>query len=465
MGLDLVERTAAFIEKKELVPDGASVLLSLSAGKDSMALYHIMKTLSFRKNLTLSVFHLNHCVRGDDADADEQFIKDLCLRDGIEAVFARHDFSKEKTAFEQKARCLRYELIADAMNTLGCTHAATAHTCSDQAETILMRCCTGTHIRGLEGIPAKRGSIIRPLLFADSNEIKDYLRLQKITWREDLSNEDTHYARNYLRHEILPRLEERFPGSAAAIAQISAAAAESRSMSLYLLEREGLIIETSEQTAAVTIKPPLLQKEVFAFCLAELVSRVGGYLSRERVDEAFRRMHSVKPELVIYDDGSVIAERSRLRDRLSARRKCASAAEGEWSVSFDLSDLPLIRQTDSYCFHACLVSLNECENELGRTDAVFLTIGEKETQVTIRSRKNGDILLSGGMTRKIKELFIDAKLSAEEKRRVPIVEICGRTAAVLTGFTAQRSNRISDIRLVHAASKKILAIYHGQPES
>ena len=103
MAAGLVELTADYIGKYCLFTEGDAVLLSLSAGKDSMALYHIMRVLAPALGIRLAVFHLNHGVRGAESDADEAYLKELCARDNIPAVFRRHDFSQQSAAFEERA--------------------------------------------------------------------------------------------------------------------------------------------------------------------------------------------------------------------------------------------------------------------------------------------------------------------------------------------------------------------------
>ena len=461
MAAGLVELTEEFISRNGLVLRGDAVLLSLSAGKDSMALYHIMRVLAPQLGVTLAVFHLNHGVRGAESDADEAFLKELCARDNIPAVFRRHDFSQQSAAFEERARDVRYGLIEKAMKELGCTFAATAHTASDQAETVLMRACTGTHIRGLEGIPPKRGNIIRPLLFASSEDIYAYLNAEKIAWREDESNADTGYARNFLRHEILPKLSERFENASRNIAAISDAAAESRRMTLFLLSELGMKIEHKNKESSLQITAQLDSREVFGFCIAELVAAVGGYLSRERIDEAFRRFHSEKAELAVYDGGDIIVERTRDRKTLIA--KCREKKPEAWSVDIDTSRLPQSYNIGELSFTVEITDFDSCASGLKRRDALFLSLDGTESQIIVRSKCGGDSVRSDGMTRKLKDLFIGAKLSARQKTSVPVVVIGGSIAAAGIGFVSEYANRISDDRTVHVGSKKILAIYRTRP--
>ena len=463
MKAGFIQRAEDYIRKTALIIKGDTVLLSLSAGKDSMALYHVMRSLAPELGIRLAVFHLNHCVRGTESYADEAFLKDLCARDSVPAVFDRHDFSEEIAGFEEKARDVRYTRIRAAMTELGCSRTATAHTMSDQAETVLMRECTGTHIRGLEGISPKRAHLIRPLLFATSDEIYGYLREQGIAWREDASNADVRYSRNFLRHEILPALEKRFPGSSRNIASVSAAAAETQSIIHLLLAELGIRIERMNGEASVGISPLLDHSEIFGFCVAEIVAALGGYLSRERIDEAFRRFHSAKPELVIYDGGEIIVERTRDRAKLVAKRRSGGAAP-EPPIAINMSELPRQFCFGNISYSAEISSYEHCATKIHQPDALFISLDGTERAIVVRPKKNGDHIRSGGMTRKIKQLLADAKCGNRGKEAMPVIEIDGTVAAAGIGFVSDSANRISDNHFVHVGSKKILAIYRTRPE-
>ena len=211
---DLIQQTSAFIIKNSLIGPGMKILLSCSAGKDSMALLAVLYALKERFRCDLGIFHLNHLMRGAESDRDEDFLKSVSDNMGLPFYVERYDFSEHKTrrgSFEEQARNVRYGLIEQYLKNCGYDRCAMAHNNDDAVETVLMRICTGTAIHGLQGIPAKRGHIIRPLLHASASDIYSFLKEESISWREDSSNSDDVYTRNFIRNTVIPRLETRFP--------------------------------------------------------------------------------------------------------------------------------------------------------------------------------------------------------------------------------------------------------------
>ncbi|MBQ9059452.1 MAG: tRNA lysidine(34) synthetase TilS [Atopobiaceae bacterium] len=209
----------------------APVVLMVSGGADSTAL--LMLAINDTLNIDdgrgdariarerLHVLHVNHCLRGIDADEDEEFVRDLAARYGVPCTVERIDVAKaaERTHsnVENIAREIRYELANKLANELserlGTPRSAarilTAHTADDRAETFFMNAIKGSGPAGLSSIPRRRNRIVRPLLDKTHRKLCDYVRMQGVIWREDATNVDTHYLRAFVRHEFLPLAKER----------------------------------------------------------------------------------------------------------------------------------------------------------------------------------------------------------------------------------------------------------------
>jgi len=165
--------------------------------------------------------HVHHGLRGSDADADLEFVRDLCAGWGVPFYCRYVDVKAEahNASVEDTARRLRYQALAGIARDEGYTHVATAHTADDNAETLLLHLIRGSGLRGLTGIRPERPlaegvTLIRPLLDMTRREVEDYARWHNLTWRTDGSNSDTVYTRNKIRHEILPLLREINPRAA-----------------------------------------------------------------------------------------------------------------------------------------------------------------------------------------------------------------------------------------------------------
>lgn len=209
------------------------VILMVSGGADSMALLHMAVTepldlgdgagLSRIAKERLHVLHVNHLLRGEDADADQHFVQETCDSLGVPCTALRVDvakFAQERDGnVEDVGRRVRYDAARELAQKL-CTEQGvsrqkakilTAHTADDRAETFMMNVMHGSGMSGLASIPRHRGLIYRPLLDYTHDQLKDWLKARDLDWHEDATNTDTHYLRAYMRHNVLPLLKARNP--------------------------------------------------------------------------------------------------------------------------------------------------------------------------------------------------------------------------------------------------------------
>ena len=211
----------------------APVILMVSGGADSMALLYMAVTelldlgdgTGFARiaKERLHVLHVNHLLRGDDADADQHFVQETCDLLGVPCTALRVDVAKlaqERDGnVEDVGRRVRYDAARELAQKL-CTEQGfsrqkakilTAHTADDRAETFMMNVMRGSGVGGLASIPRHRGLIYRPLLNYTHDQLKDWLKARGLDWHEDATNTDTHYLRAYMRHNVLPLLKARNP--------------------------------------------------------------------------------------------------------------------------------------------------------------------------------------------------------------------------------------------------------------
>jgi tRNA(Ile)-lysidine synthase len=196
-----------------------TLLLALSGGGDSVALFHAMRALKTAGPGRLVVGHVNHGLRGEESEADERFVRELCQRFCVpcDVVRASIDPAMPEAAdgLETAARTIRYQKLEEMAARCGARYVVTAHTADDQAETILHRIVRGTGIHGLAGIPRARPlgpacTLIRPLLGLRRSELASYLADVGQSFRSDSSNADPRFTRNRLRHQLLPLMAAQF---------------------------------------------------------------------------------------------------------------------------------------------------------------------------------------------------------------------------------------------------------------
>jgi tRNA(Ile)-lysidine synthase len=208
----VLERVAKTISRYNMFERGHKVAVAVSGGADSVCLLHVLLELAPRWALRLRVLHLNHQLRGAESREDAVFVQEMAARLGLEADLEETDIGRlcaqSGANLEEAARDARRDFFLRRLSDGLADRVALGHTRSDQAETVLFRLLRGCGTRGLAGIlPVTAEGIVRPLLDVDRADTERYLRIRNIPWREDSSNRDPVYARNRIRHELLPALE------------------------------------------------------------------------------------------------------------------------------------------------------------------------------------------------------------------------------------------------------------------
>lgn len=207
-----LKRLKAYCEKYKLVEPGDGIIIGLSGGADSVYLIHFLKNIQEEYALRLHAVHINHGIRGAEADGDERYARECAARLGItfESIYGDvPSFARESgMSIEETGRQFRYECFREVAELTGYSKIAVAHHKDDQAETVLFQLLRGSGLRGLGGMRPCQDGIIRPLLILTKEQIETELRADGVMWREDSSNQDRSYARNKLRQEIIPYLKQ-----------------------------------------------------------------------------------------------------------------------------------------------------------------------------------------------------------------------------------------------------------------
>ncbi len=203
----------SFIRKYQLVSEDDKIIVGVSGGIDSVVLLDMLMELKNSFRIDLAVAHINHQLRGEESDEDQRFVEKRAQDYGIECFVHSADVKafmvEHKVSLQVGAREIRYKFFETVKILKNFTKIATAHNANDNAETVLHNLLRGSGAGGLGGIPVIRNDIIRPLLFAQRDEIEQYAKLRSLKYREDSSNLKDYYTRNFIRHSLLPQVEER----------------------------------------------------------------------------------------------------------------------------------------------------------------------------------------------------------------------------------------------------------------
>jgi len=400
-------KVAQYAEKHDMLPEGARVLCALSGGADSVCLLSVLREMG----VSVCAAHFNHCLRGQEADRDEEFCRELCAGLGVEFISGRGDvaaYAKEKKlGTEEAGRELRYAFLEETAEKLRAQKIATAHNACDNAETLLLNLMRGAGTRGMGGIPPVRGRFIRPLLCVTRDEIEAYLAERGLGYVTDSSNLEDDYMRNRVRHGVLPALLELCPDfyeKAARTAELC------RRDDEYLsAEAEKLISGGKAEVKTLLEAPGALRTRA----LKMLAEGAGGRADAAKVAAMEALLENPKP--------SAEADVGR---GVKVRREYGiiTAARGEKKSAFAaFSILPgeerEIQGTD--------FSVKVSRGEAGKSgkNIFYLRPEAISGEIIVRPRKTGDeIRLSKKAARKsLKKLFIERKIPAARRQLVPII--------------------------------------------
>lgn len=405
------------------------MLCAVSGGADSVCLLHF---LSKREGIELIAAHFNHCLRGEESDRDEAFVKELCDKMGIMCFTGRADVAafaeNGGLSLEEAAREKRYEFLHAVASGQGCTRIATAHNADDNAETVLLNLARGTGLKGLCGIPPVRGEIIRPLLHTTREEIESYLALHGLEHIEDSTNALDDYSRNRVRHRVSPVLRELNPAFAVAVSRMTESLREDEDFvssfaeSFVTENAEGKSIPVSETMSL----PPSVRMRVFRIMH-------GGELSALHC-KAIENICLVRS---VHAHADVPGMRvTREFDRLIFGSEEAGAISRRELRPGERLYIP-----KAGVFISCEY-VGKCTEIHKSLNTFFFKSENICGTISVASRSEGDKIRIAGRncTKSLKKLFSEAKLSLNERRLRPVIYDEAGVIAVPGFGVAERCN-------------------------
>jgi tRNA(Ile)-lysidine synthase len=400
-----------------------TVLVAVSGGADSVALLHLLLTLAPELSLRLSVLHVDHGLR-PDSERDARFVLGLAARLGVPAEVARVTVPAGGS-LEAAARAERYAALEAHARRLGAARIALGHTADDQAETVLMRMLGGAGVRGLAGIPPRRGRIIRPLIETRRAALVAALEAAGLPWIEDPSNRDPAFLRNRIRHDLLPALSRGYGGDVSVTLDRLARMCRETVNAIERVARRELDRHGVAADGAVVLPHAVLAElpgQVAAEVLRQAAERLGGRAPlRAWAHRGLARILASPPPRRPFRLGGVAVEVGSGRVRLAAGESPRWLPR-ELTVPGRV-ELPEIGRA----IEARLVCGGGYEVPRGRRRVSF-DAARLPARLTVRARRSGDRFspFGGPGRRRLKSFLIDAKIPRWERARLPLVEADGR---------------------------------------
>lgn len=404
----VIQKAFEAVKRYSLISKGDKVLVGFSGGADSTVLLSVMHELIGDR---VCAFHVNHMLRGADADADELFCRRFCESRGIPFNSVHIDIMALSggSGVEETARNERYSALTAECERIGAKKIALAHTASDNIETVIFNLARGASLSGMRGIPPKRPQqnveVIRPLILCTREEIEGYCREHELSFCTDKTNSDTNYTRNFIRHKIVPLMKEINPNAEARA--ISAGDSLSRDADFIALSVESFakanVFENSCAVSALLDSHPAVRSRVISKMYGGVCSEKLEARHFEEIDLFIRNNKNgarivlpCKIIALLRDNRLVFMTEDDYLKQTNKEKLFESVKEG--FSEFGNFAVLLCKRGEEKNF------LSSMEKEPSFTAKTLLP-ADTASELTVRTRESGEKYVFGGMTRTLKKLL------------------------------------------------------------
>lgn len=464
----IIDKVNNFILDNQMLNAGDRIVLGLSGGADSVCLLILLLDIASRygyESKDIFAVHINHMIRGAEADGDEAFVRELCQSKQVNFVAFRKDIpayaSELGLSTEEAGRKFRYECFQKVAEENRCTKIAVAHNRNDMAETVIFNMLRGTGLKGMAGMQPVRGNIIRPILNITRAEILEYLSEKKQDYREDSTNAGVDYDRNKIRHIILPAMMDINKGAIEHICQMALEAGSSYSyIHDVAMEDYSGTSEEDDLGRTVTLDVnelykcnPVLQEHL----IHEAIGNVAG----KKRD--ITRKHIMSVVGLLYQDTGKQVE---LPYSIKARRSYNNLIISNKSATSE--DYSIKLEPDSVCIvpgkgsiECKIIDYNQDMEISKKIYTKMLDYGKIKDTLYLRTPEDGDYIVidNRGSTKKLSRVFIDNKIDRQERGEWPVIA-CGKEIVWAIGL------RFSEAFKVDENTKEILYMdYKGKGEN
>lgn len=441
---------AAAIKHRMFLP-GETVLIAVSGGPDSVAMLHALLSRREEFGITIHIAHLNHGIRGEAADIDEEFVRALAQEWNLPVTVERVDVPalrrKLRMGEEEAARQARYEFLRRTANKIGASKIAVGHTADDRAESVLMNVIRGTGIEGLGALRPVAGNIVRPLLDTWRSDIEAYIRENQLPFRIDESNLDLAYTRNRVRHELVPLLEKhynpRIKNALVRLAEIAQSAADF--IECAALDAVGKITYRGAIDAEMLCDlPEALRYQI----VRSEIERIKGDLRDvefEQIDRVVRMLGSGDDFTITLPSGKIYAVRRGNEFRIVEKEQLPEVEPFEIELNVpgrtQIPQIGLVIEAER---------IESPQPEKTPPDVVLIPEDAICGTLRIRSIRPGDRIIPFGMreSKKLQDVFVDKKVP-RAKRALAGVVVDDEKILWVVGIVASEVTRITE-RTRHA---------------
>lgn len=492
MSLGLAPRIREFCQKNSLLANRDKVVIGVSGGPDSLCLLHLLEALRPEFDLSLTIAHLNHQLRGADSQADADFVRDLAthwrLPFFVESRNVAALAAKRKQSVEEVARYVRYAFLWQVATEVKANKIAVGHHADDQVETILMHFLRGTGLAGLRGMrplmdiaslrlhpddipaasPLPSPKLIRPLLETTRAEIEAYCREHQLAPRQDISNQDTTFFRNRLRHELIPQLETYNPNIRQVLQHTAKVVAAEIELLSDHLDKAWQAIVKSETTERIEIDTPGWLSLPLALKRSTL-RRAVQTLRHSLRDINFEHIENA---LTLVETGHVGAK-ATLPQGLMLTLGYQTFAITDENVSAFLAqpDIPYLAEDQTVALNlpgltplprtnwqlnATFLSSDDLNlpdlNQMDRWEAYMDANVIGQTAI-LRTRRPGDTFAPlglGGHRQKVNEFMINQKIPVAWRKHIPLL-VANHRVLWVCGYRPAEESRLRPItqRVLH----------------
>lgn len=424
-------RFLQFIKKHALINKRGKVLLAISGGVDSMLLWHLVDA----SNIDYAIAHCNFQLRGKDSDADEAFVKDRAGVLGVECHIRKFDTASyatiNKVSTQMAARDLRYTWFDQLCSQNGYSKIFLAHHANDDVETLMLNMTRGTSIKGLTGMMAVGDRLVRPLLEITKDEILDFAKANEIAWREDASNTEVYYKRNFVRKEIIPAFESLNPDFIQTMKRNMAKNKEVAKLvhnTIDLLKSKMVSIDESGFSIK---KSDLIDLEIGAYVLSELLAEYG--FNYSQASEMIVGLDGLPGKIYRSLSHELIVDRESLKGRVINELRNQDCLVG---INDDLI-------TDSFDYVSSIMEGESIQLDKTPVNAMF-DLGKLNFPLLLRKWREGDKFQPLGMKgqKLVSDLLIDLKLSIFEKEYVYV--LCSEEKVIwVVGYRISESLKVT----------------------